>query len=433
VRRLHGALQGALAVVDRARFARTLDRAAAEGLVRSLLEVPFVPKGSGSRALASWVEADLLPGLERAVYGGQPPGEAETTVLRAMAGHVVDRTEGPAPFDWEGLWYRADPGRGEFARLERVRARQGGDGLAEALRACRGAAPGEDEDRCGALLGPVLTSIVYAAHLGDPEGPALAGGDPSVRHDFGPDPWALPEEESAPGTPWHVQGSLLGLERALARLSLHRLVAPVALANPRELADTDRDALAGAIEAGRRRVASLAAGSSEVGAIARDAGLDPWRARALEWLLEHEPAARDGFFSLGELLDLGAPGRPGWDEWGVEDEIASGLRLRLPRALPTDEMAGLPPEPAVARAFVDLGLRVASHLSERGLPASLAPFVLATLLPDLLGEARPVAADDRLGLDAWVRALPRERLDDAVASLAGRGPLQPAPAPGGGS
>jgi hypothetical protein len=117
----------------------------------------------------------------------------------------------------------------------------------------------------------------------------------------------------------------------------------------------------------------------------------------------------------------------------VEDEIVSGLRLRLPRVAPTDLTAGLPPEPAVARAFVDLGLRVASHLAERGLPASLAPFVSATLLPDLLGEARPLAPDDRLGLDAWVRALPRERLDDAVAALAGRGPLQPAPASGGGS
>jgi hypothetical protein len=31
-----------------------------------------------------------------------------------------------------------------------------------------------------------------------------------------------------------------------------------------------------------------------------------------------------------------------------------------------------------------------------------------------------------------VRALPRERLDDAVASLAGDGALQPAPATGGG-
>lgn len=452
-RALHGALQGALAVIDRARFARTLDRAAAEGLVRSLLDVPFMPKGSGSRALALWVETSLLPELARAVYGAPLPGDAETTVLRAMAGHVVGGSEGLGAFDWEGLWYRADRGRAEFTRLERVRARQGGESLAEALRACPSTAPGGDEDRCGAGLGRALLSIVYAAHLGDPEGPALAGADPSVRHDFGSAPWALPEEGAGPGTPWHVRGSLLGLERPLARLSLHRLAgddlpegppvldgehrrrlaAPAALANPRELADADRDALAVAIEAGRRRVASIAAGSVEVGAIVRDAGLDPWRARALEWLLEDEPAARDSFFSLGELVDLGAPGRPGWDEWGVEDEIASGLRLRLPRAAPMDETAGLPPEPAVARAFVDLGLRVALHLAERRLPASLAPSVVAALLPDLLSEARPVAPDDRLGLDAWVRALPRERLDDAVASLAGRGPLQPAPASGGGS
>jgi hypothetical protein len=53
-----------------------------------------------------------------------------------------------------------------------------------------------------------------------------------------------------------------------------------------------------------------------------------------------------------------------------------------------------------------------------------------TLLPDLLDEARPVAPDDRLGLEAWVRALGRERIDDAVSALAGRGPLLPAPVPG---
>jgi hypothetical protein len=56
---------------------------------------------------------------------------------------------------------------------------------------------------------------------------------------------------------------------------------------------------------------------------------------------------------------------------------------------------------------------------------------VSTLLPDLFAEARPVAPDDRLGLDAWVRAQGRDRLDDAVASLVGRGPLQPAAASGG--
>ena len=445
---LQGALQGLLAVLDRARFARTLDRTGAERLARSLFGVALEARGAVPRALAAWAESVLLPDLAQAVYGGRPAGEPETTVLRAMAGHLVGGSEGLPAFDWEGLWYRADLGRAEFQRLERVRARQGGAGLGESLRACRSAERGEGEDDCAAAFGRALASIVYAAHLGDPDGPALAGADPSLRHEFGPAPWTLPEERSGPGVPWHVRGSLLGLEGALARLSLHRLggedlpegppvldgvhrrslAARVTLTNPRDLVDGDRDGLAAAIEAGRRRVAS--AGPADVEALAGDAGLEPWRARALQWILEHEPAARAGFFSLGELLDLGAPGRPGWDAWGVADEIDGGLRLRLPRAIPADEGAGRPPEPEVAGQFVDLSLRVALHLSERRLPASLAPSVIAALLPDLLSEARPVAPDDRAGLDAWVRSLSRERLDDAVASLAGRGPLQPAPRPG---
>jgi hypothetical protein len=56
------------------------------------------------------------------------------------------------------------------------------------------------------------------------------------------------------------------------------------------------------------------------------------------------------------------------------------------------------------------------------------PIDLAKRLETVL---RPLAPDDRFGLDAWVRDQPRERLDDAVASLAGRGILQPAPPPGG--
>jgi hypothetical protein len=80
--------------------------------------------------------------------------------------------------------------------------------------------------------------------------------------------------------------------------------------------------------------------------------------------------------------------------------------------------------------FSDLLLRVAVHLAERGVPASVAPALMAGLMTDLLAEARPVAPDDRLGLEAWVRELELERLDDAVAALAGNGPLRPAPSPG---
>ena len=348
------------------------------------------------------------------------------------------------------MWYRADPGRAELARLVRVRARQAGASLSEALGACRSAAQ-QKQDPCAKALGEALVSIVYAADLGDPDGPALAGADPSLRHDFGAEPWALPEEVAGPGVPWHVRGSLLGLERALARLSLHglagdalpeappvldagerRLLAvPAVLVNPRVLTEAGRDALSVAVESGRSRVAALRAGDAEVAAACREARLDPWRARAFEWLLEHEPDARGSFFSLGELLNLGAPGEQDLDAWGVSDPLAAGLLPRMPGPVTLDESAGRPPQPALAETFVDLQLRAAIHLAERRLPASLHPWVVSTLLPELFAEARPVAPDDRLGLDAWVRALGRERLDDAVASLAGLGPLQPAQAPGG--
>jgi hypothetical protein len=442
-------LQGALALIDRARFARTLDLPAAESLVRSLVAAARASPGQ-PRAIAAWIEAAALPELARAVYGARPPGDPETTLLRAMAG---DRTEGQetlAPFEWEGLWYRADPGRGELGRLERVRARQGNVPVAAALEACR-APSAKGRDTCGASLGPALTSLAYAPHLGDPEGPALAGEDPSLRHDFGADPWALPEEVMGQGGPWHVRGSLLGLEQPLGELSLGRLAgdelpdappvldfrerralaAAIALLNPRDLADADRDAIAAAVEAGRRRAAGLRPGSPDIEVAGRDAGLEPWRVRALEWLLEHEPAAAGRFFSLGELLHLGAPREEGWDAWGVGDELVSGLRPRLPPPLPLDQASGRKPEPALAETFCDLGLRVAGHLAERRLPARLAPALVGTLLAELFAEARPVAPDDRLSLDAWVREQPAERLDDAVASLAGRGISQPAPPPRG--
>jgi hypothetical protein len=329
-----------------------------------------------------------------------------------------------------------------------VRRRQGGTSLAQALRACRDAAE-KDRLDCAGSVGAALTSLVYAAHLGEPDGPALRGEDPARRHAFLPGPWALPAEVSGPGVDWHVRGSLLGLETALARLSLQRLEADALPARPpvidpllrrrlvvvaglmstAEAPDADQQALADAVEAGRTRLRALRAGSPGVAAAERDAGLDPWRARALEWLLEHDPAALDSFFSLGELAYLGRPSGGRWDNWGAPVAELAGLRLRLAPPRPLDDGTGRPPEPVLAEGFVDIGVLAAVHLSDRRLPACLARPLVATLLPDLFFEARPVEPDDRLALDAWVRELPGERLDDAVASLVGRGPLQPAPEP----
>jgi hypothetical protein len=431
--------------VDRAHFNGALDTEAAERLVRSLVEVPLPAVVPWERGLGGWVQKTLLPELAASVGSS---GDPDQVVLRAMAGASALRASGSA-FDWEGLWYRAQPERAELRRLEEVRKRQAGRRLADALASCR--EPAEKERRtCAHLVGEALKSMVYAVHLGDPNGPALRGEDPARRHSFESDPWALPIERAGPGIPWHVQGSLLGLETALARLALRPIDAdalpervPVidavqrrglalgaGLANGVELRDPDAEALAAAVEAGQRRVQSLKAGDPGLEAVARDAGLDPWRARALEWLLAHDPKQLASFFSLGELAFLGRPEGGRWDGWGAPDPVVAGLKLRLRAPRPLDDSSGRQPERALVEVFVDLGVRAALHLTKRGLPASLAPALVATLMPDLFVEARPVAPDDRLALDAWVRDQPQGRLDDAVASLVGRGPLQPAPAPG---
>src|SRR5262249_604470 len=85
----------------------------------------------------------------------------------------------------------------------------------------------------GGLLARALLAIAYRVHIGDPEGTVLLAGDVSPRHDFGfsmkdaalraRSAWSVPRQEVAPGVPWHVSGSLLGLEVALAPLSLRRM------------------------------------------------------------------------------------------------------------------------------------------------------------------------------------------------------------------
>ena len=76
-------------------------------------------------------------------------------------------------------------------------------------------------------------------------------------------PWSLPRQDFMPGVPWHISGSLLGLDIALAPLALRRLTldglpdAPklssiereafavgVSLMEPARLTDRDRDAIA---------------------------------------------------------------------------------------------------------------------------------------------------------------------------------------------
>src|SRR5262249_8605294 len=89
------------------------------------------------------------------------------------------------------------------------------------------------------MLSDAIRSLVYALDLGDPDATVIAGIDASVRHDLGfvlqapkemrqQSPWAEPKRVIAAGTPWHVQGTLINLDLALAPMGLRQVSKPVA-------------------------------------------------------------------------------------------------------------------------------------------------------------------------------------------------------------
>ena len=134
--------------------------------------------GSGADArVAPWIRKQLLTSLARVPQA--TPDENEDRLLAAMAG-VVDDGEGLRVVEWEGRQYRVSAARGEMQRLRRVRQRQRGLSLTAALE--RADKPGAEGEQA---LADTLASIVYAAHLGDPDGPALATSNIAPQHDFG--------------------------------------------------------------------------------------------------------------------------------------------------------------------------------------------------------------------------------------------------------
>jgi hypothetical protein len=304
------------------------------------------------------------------------------------------------------------------------------------------------------LLARNLLSFAYAISIGDPDGTALLATDVSHRHDFGlgvrdgdlraRGAWAVPRQQVAPNVPWHVAGSLLGLDAALSGLALrrvstdHALEAPrltvnareafatsVSLLDPAALRDADRDAIADAIERGRRRALG-ATDPRGLDALAIEVSIDGARRRALAWTLAHEPERLQSMLSLSELLALGGGRADALHAWGMAGMAASGClcsRLLGPGAWRV--LAGRPQLGLAASALPDLNLRVAVLLKELGLPAPLAKVVLSGAMQDFIDEVRPTDDNDLLSLARTARALTRERLEDYVAVATASGPLVP--------
>ncbi|HKC12628.1 MAG TPA: hypothetical protein VKI41_11405, partial [Vicinamibacteria bacterium] len=480
-------LQGALALVARARWSRALRAETALDLAASLLRVPLGEDGAYHGAIALWIERELLPTLIAAV-GGEP-GTAEQVVARAVSG--MTGGAGAAPLvRWEGLLYRVDPSRAEKLRFEAARRQQQGPALDAALafaRAARatmeerlaspgrpnreapvtprlpGPATGEPGEGVAArrdpdaLLGATLTALVYAAHAGAPELATL-----SDRHEFfsaastsdvrARSAWALPDAIWGAGRPWRLRGSLLGLDAGLAWSALKQLrrelperapaVEPgtarmlalgAALMSPFALRDADRDAVAGALLRGRARLARVCDDHEPGDGVLELLPADG-EGRAARCRRGRGDGVRaERLFSLAELAFLGdRPAPPACDAWGALALSRGGpLCLQAPPPRPWSDLTGSGEDGLPAARLVDPALKALDVLAELGLPASLAPALVGRIVQEVIDGAEPVDREDGAALERFAATLSRERIEDAIASLVEAGPLVPVSEPGG--
>ena len=443
--------QAALALVERARFTGSIDVADAEQLVLSLANVVDPPEarreGRLFPAITHWVLTTLLNALPPLLHADQWSGgdtAYESRMLQALAGRPSD-PDTPA-IAWEGLKYRVDLFGAEHARIKRIREQIESPGLDAAIAA-------NDPEK----IADAMLALIYTPALGDPEGPALLGGDVAQRHNFGlVGPagmrrdfvaWSLPKEQVGDGSPWHVEGSILGLDIALARLALRRItdnempVAPtinlndqltfartVMALNPRALRDQDRDRIVAAIARGRARVAAAGASLAAVQALAAEAQLSPSIRQTLAWTITRTPELVPALFALRDLLWLGTPELPRTtlDHWGVYSEsLDSRLKTTMPAPEPWENFGGRPDGGLLATQTPDLILRLAEDTARMKLPARLVPGLLMYAAQDYWHDVDSRFPDDWPAMTRQALALSPSRVEDYVAALAGGGPLRP--------
>jgi hypothetical protein len=440
--------QASLGLLDRMTRAGTVTVDEADALVTKLAAVDS-SKGYAAR-VAQWIQRDLLGKLP--AKSDESGHQLEDTLLAAMAGRSAEAAS--RQIEWEGRRYRVDGSRAEERRLHRVRQKQGGVPLDVAIERAQSSQKPAGGDR---VLAETLTSLLYAAYLGDPQGAALGGGNVALRHELGATgvmgprtAWRLPTEGHS-GKGWRVSGSLLGLDVALARLSLRRLDAgtmppeprlvsaerqtasvSVALINPLAMTDAGRDEIAAALARGRARVDALDTSQHDIDEFARDAGLSPWRRESLRWTIAHErdSAARRNSLSLVELMWLGRPranAKTALDGWGAAVLPLTGcVCLVMPAVGPWEALGGRPSLGLLASRGADVSILVADTLASLDIPAKVAPGVIAYAMQDVIDLAQPAHFDDWSGFSRAASSIPRNTLVDYIAAQTAGGPLVPA-------
>jgi hypothetical protein len=435
------AFQATVALIERIRHVRTIDAQAADRLVRSLSDAVVVDDRV-TRSLNRWIVDALVRALPPLIRPDALTAKTayESRIVQAMAGPTDRR---PPRLEWEGLTYAVDIVSAEHARLRATRSLLPTPGLDEALA---GGRPRE--------LADALTAMVYANALGDPDGPVSLSPDVVTRHDLGltgtsivreESPWAPPEERQGFG-PWHVQGSLIGLDLGMSRLVLRRVAdeempsAPTLTLNDlgtltrtavamvaAELTDEERDELAAAIQRGRARVDQAGVNLGALDGLMVEARVSETGRQLAAWIAARDPKSLPRLFSLRDLLWLGKPQlTPAQlDRWGVAADGLDGRRVTaMPRPAPWEDYAGRSEAGQVTTQVPDVTLRLIEETKRLKLPAVLIPAMLAFALQDYWHEVHARFADDWPQLTRQAAALPAARIQDYVAALAGNGPLR---------
>ena len=304
------------------------------------------------------------------------------------------------------------------------------------------------------LLGETLVALAYAASLGDVGRGAAGAVDLSHRHLFGFStgvgdarlliPWRRPTR-GATAAGDAVTGSVMGIDLALSRTRLRRLVPQalaetprmnsndresmtdtVAMLNPRDVDDARGVRIAEAVQRGRVRVDQAGQDAGRLDALAVEARVDPLRRGLFGWTARHAASDISGLFSLAELFRLGGGTPSAADGWGTSHEPLTGcFCVRFPDDSAWQLTVGRPDTGQAGARLVDLNLRVALWLADLRVPAGLFPSVMAFATQDYIDSVPLTHADDWTALAGSGAALGRERVEDYVSAVIASGPVRP--------
>ncbi len=419
-------LQTGLMLLVHAQRNGAVEEAAIDGLIRRLT----IAAREGDAAMRTWLHACVSES------GATTRPTLDETVVAWVAGPHGGRVE------WEGQSYAFDPAAATTDRLSGLRGPRPVPRMSEATT-------------------DALVEMVYALSMGTGEELPLRPADAAARHVFDAPAGGATQAWSAPaivvdeGTRWHVRGSLLGLDVALAPLGVRRasrrlpsrrpnlntadrrvLLETIALVprpmHDRELAAGVRDALARA----RTRLDGAGRSASACEALVGGLTARPGRATRLAWRCRHDASSVAPAVTLVEQLELG-----GFDRRRLCAEHGGGSARRCVAGAPAQPVSGASElwlsrderarasghwgSGVSASVFPDLTLRMLGLLGELGMDARALPEVMASVIWEFVSEVPATYPDDWNALQQMVWTLDAEAVERALALQTSGGVLRP--------